>query len=53
VAKYENPPTVKKLIEKVELIKPHFSQKQIQTGFEELVGFNILRHQPPPDLTER
>jgi uncharacterized protein len=47
VAKYENPPTAKKLIEKVELIKPHFSQKQIQAGFEELVGFNILRHQPP------
>jgi len=46
VAKYHNPKTVAKLIEQVELIKPHFSQEQIQKGFDELVGLRILRTEP-------
>lgn len=46
VAKYQNPQTVEKLVEQVKLIKPHFSQEQIQKGFDELVSLNILRTQP-------
>jgi uncharacterized protein len=46
VAKYHNPRTVAKLVEQVELIKPHFSQAQIQKGFEELVGLKMLKPQP-------
>jgi uncharacterized protein len=46
VAKFQNPQTVEKLVEQVELIKPHFSQEQIQKGFNELVSLNILRTQP-------
>jgi uncharacterized protein YwgA len=46
VAKFQNPKTVEKLVEQVELIKPHFSQEQIQKGFGELVGLNVLRTGP-------
>jgi hypothetical protein len=46
VAKYQNPKSVAKLVEQVELIKPHFSQGQIQQGFNDLVNLNILRTQP-------
>lgn len=46
IAKYQNPRTVDKLIEQVELVKPHFSQDQIRSGFNELVGLNVLRKQP-------
>lgn len=46
IAKYQNPKTVDKLIEQVELVKPHFSQEQIRDGFNELVGLNVLRKQP-------
>ena len=46
VVKYQNPQTVPKLVEQVALIKPHFSQEQIQKGFDELVALNILRTQP-------
>ena len=46
VAKYQNPRTVEKLVEQVELIKPHFSQEQIQKGFKDLVNLEILRTQP-------
>jgi hypothetical protein len=46
VAKHQNPSTVAKLIEQVELIKPHFSQGQIQKGFDELVSLKILRPHP-------
>lgn len=46
VAKFHNPSTVAKLIEQVALIKPHFSEQQIQRGFDELVTLNVLRTQP-------
>jgi uncharacterized protein YwgA len=45
IAKYQNPKTVDKLIEQVELVKPHFSQDQVRSGFNELVGLNVLRAQ--------
>jgi uncharacterized protein YwgA len=45
IAKYQNPKTVNKLIEQVELVKPHFSQDQVWSGFNELVGLNVLRAQ--------
>jgi uncharacterized protein len=45
IAKYQNPKTVDKLIEQVELVKPHFSQDQVRGGFNELVGLNVLRPQ--------
>jgi len=43
VAKFQNPKTVAKLVEQVELIKPHFSQEQIHKGCDELVGLKVLR----------
>jgi len=46
VAKFHNPKTVDKLVEQVELIKPHFSQEKILKGFNELVGLNVLRTEP-------
>lgn len=46
VAKFQNPKTVAELLEQVELIKPHFSQEQIQKGFDELVSLNVLRTGP-------
>lgn len=46
VAKFHNPSTVGKLVEKVEEIKPHFSQEQILNGFNELVTLNVLRTGP-------
>lgn len=45
IAKYQNPKTVDKLIEQVELAKPHFLHDQIRGGFNELVGLNVLRTQ--------
>ena len=46
VAKYQNPNSVDKLIDQVELIKPHFSQAQIRNGFDELVNLDVLRTKP-------
>jgi hypothetical protein len=46
VAKFQNPKKVANLVEQVELIKPHFSQEQIQMGFDELVGLKVLRTGP-------
>jgi hypothetical protein len=46
IAKYQNPKTVNKLIDQVEVVKPHFSQERIRSGFNELVGLNVLRPQP-------
>ena len=45
IAKYQNPRTVDKLIEQVELAKPHFTHDQVRGGFDELVGLNVLRAQ--------
>jgi uncharacterized protein YwgA len=46
VAKYQNPKTASKLIDQVELVKPHFSQEQIQKAFQELVALKVLRTEP-------
>jgi uncharacterized protein len=46
VAKFNNPRNVTELIDKVELIKPHFSTEQIQRAFQELVTLNVLRSNP-------
>ena len=43
VAKFHKLKDVDQLIEQVKLIKPHFSKEQIRSGFNELVGFNVLR----------
>jgi uncharacterized protein len=45
IAKYQNPKTVDKLLEQVELVKPHFSLDQVRAGFNELVELNVLRTQ--------
>ena len=46
VAKYQNPTDIKHLIDQVELIKPHFTRDQIQSGVEELISMNLLRRKP-------
>jgi hypothetical protein len=43
VAKFHNPQTLAKLLEQVEMIKPHFSQERIRKGVDELMTLNILR----------
>ncbi len=45
VAKYQNPRTVENLLDQVKLVKPHFTQEQIQNGFNALADLNILRAQ--------
>jgi hypothetical protein len=46
VAKFNNPKNVEELIDKIELIKPHFSRDQIRRAFQELVALNVLRTNP-------
>ena len=46
VAKFNNPKDVAALVNQVQLIKPHFSLDQINHGFRELVGLNVLREAP-------
>ena len=43
IAKYQNPRTVDKLIEQVELAKPHFTHDQVRGGLDELVGLRCLK----------
>jgi len=43
IAKYQNPSTVAKLVDQVEMVKPHFSTDHIRRGFEELVNLGMLR----------
>lgn len=43
VAKFNNPRDVNELVDKVALIKPHFSRDQITRGFQELVTLHVLR----------
>jgi len=46
VAKFNNPKDVNELIDKVALVKPHFTREQINKGFQDLVNLNVLRATP-------
>jgi hypothetical protein len=46
VAKYQNPADIERLIDQIELIKPHFSHEQIRKGVDELLSLKLLRKQP-------
>ncbi len=46
VAKFNNPRGVDELLNKVALIKPHFSRDHIFHGFQELVKLDVLRASP-------
>jgi hypothetical protein len=43
VAKFNNPANANELINKVGLIKPHFSGETITRGFQDLVNLGVLR----------
>jgi hypothetical protein len=46
VAKYHNPGDIRRLIDQVESIKPHFSREQIQKGVDELINLKLLLDRP-------
>jgi hypothetical protein len=46
VAKYENPKDLDDLVDRVELIKPHFSRDKIERGTRDLISLGLLLNQP-------